>query len=336
MKKDNSIYWIIGIFGLLLITLIVSGGYILIPYVILGAAFYIIPEIIKRKRIDKYQEQRQKETPEAEKKKPEAEKKKPEADRKKPEADRKKPEADQKKPEADQKKPEVERKQVEAERKLEEERRAAEAESFVCDLQLTLGDLMMEGAEGGAEPFALDHPKLAEYADLFFRGNAALSLEGNALSEEKRIQVIRSILQYASSWSCRPSRREPENISCKPGEIVITYFETEIEVSCYDGGNCGTDFVKRVLRLRCQWKDMDRAAWQEKEELWKKGIAKRYAKSRMSLDQFAEGWIRDWGYQGELESESAPVIIPGGGYGNLHLWNPFGLKGVLVFSHDRW
>ena len=27
---------------------------------------------------------------------------------------------------------------------------------------------------------------------------------------------------------------------------------------------------------------------------------------------------------------------PGGGYGNLHLWNPFGLKGVLVFSHDRW
>ena len=69
MKKDNSIYWIIGIFGLLLITLIVSGGYILIPYVILGAAFYIIPEIIKRKRIDKYQEQRQTEKLEADQKK---------------------------------------------------------------------------------------------------------------------------------------------------------------------------------------------------------------------------------------------------------------------------
>ena len=183
---------------------------------------------------------------------------------------------------------------------------------------LRLGDLKLSPNASKPAILLFDKAKISELADQFFSGETA-----GSMSDSQKRDAMAEMIAFVQNL--RRSHRDGVNYnstSCWSGNLRHTY--REWEVSCYDGGNCGTDTATREVSI-----SVLNTAWENCEESCLKSIERRIKRSEEpeeTVRRIREGW----GYDGNLKNETYPVLPDG--YSTLLLKNPFGIKGIIKIS----
>ena len=204
---------------------------------------------------------------------------------------------------------------------------------LVENLQLTFGDLRIDGQETEHAADRYDADKLAEYAEAFFGAYPVRSTSGEPLSMDAKIRVIRQFMQYAACWVDHLPADGNGYISCRPGTIE-NIWTSEEEEHCLDGGNYATYTVRSEKCLRLNWWiGLDEGDWQLYAHRWKTDTAFRITDRNCSLEKVYEDWKSWWGYTQEMGNERVPAMIISVNDGSeLMLLNPFGVKGIFSFT----
>ncbi len=185
---------------------------------------------------------------------------------------------------------------------------------------MTLKDLQAEEGSitgSGKMPQPADD-QIRKMAKTFFSSDRILLSSGRRPGPQEREASFRSLLKcmrtmkqatwmWGGEWTCRPG-----------------YFgyRCEREVSCYDGGNCGTDTESMSLIFEINRED--RPSWEDLIRESEKANPNRTSK------EVLDRWKYQWMYSAVIEdSEKTPILV--GEFGTLYLKDPFGLKGVFQF-----
>ena len=160
---------------------------------------------------------------------------------------------------------------------------------------------------------------LKELALQFFAPLEQVLAVPSASREDDCLTAICRIKEYLENIPDSVFPFEGKNVQLKDGKIK--YLQNEHEVSCYDGGNCGTDTEREYVYIRLI---PDRELSGEiKSAAYKEPIDSETMKKRL---------IYQWGYGGELPFPDCDAFSNEG----LCLIKPFGLQCSLGLEESMY
>ena len=188
---------------------------------------------------------------------------------------------------------------------------------------LKLGDLRCSEKPLGATILQLSDRQIRDSAEKFFSDGTILTTDGQKPAKQEKYQFMCRVIEYGRRLCRIDFANRKDHVSCSAGYFCHCYMERE--VSCYDGGNCGTDTMTRELIFR-----KSKKSWTDVKDEYKEELI-----SIMRRGKDPEQWLRQekdrWCYEGVLEEENIPVLIC---RGHLFLLNPFGMEGVFEYCYS--
>ena len=159
--------------------------------------------------------------------------------------------------------------------------------------------------------------RIKEMTEIFFSDEKILSASGRRPAPNRQTSSFKEMLQCMRSMNRTKNIRGGYEI-CRPGEFTYGY---EREVSCYDGGNCGTDIESNGICF--EFFKEERSSWEDLIRESEKAYENHTTEETLTL------WRNLWGCSGmTVSSEKTKICVLSR---SLYLLDPFGLRGIFCF-----